>query len=381
MTPFRRAALYARMIVALGVLLSFVVLLTLVFAGAGVLSLAVVAPYLVDAYSVVAQLPRLSAVVGLPPFGVAVAAFAYLYVSVRYAPTIADLLGVEYLLWPTTPVAMVTTGAALLAVYEVGVEFAVGVGNVVRSNLLWSGVVAVTGAAVAGSAVCLAAVRREMRRLREHSVEAATSDASLERRVTRLAAAADVRPPDVVVRDSATPRAFTVGTKANRTVVVTTGLVETLGDDELDAVLAHEVSHIANRDVTVMAATLAPILVAEESLAVEADDLGGVLLDAAADLLLGYGQFGAGVLSRGREYAADVGAAELTGNPGALATALATLSGDRDPPTTDLRESQRAVQALDVVPRPTDGDPSFRTHPPTEERIARLRELERRLET
>jgi heat shock protein HtpX len=88
------------------------------------------------------------------------------------------------------------------------------------------------------------------------------------------------------------------------------------------------------------------------------------------------GQFGAAVFAVGRERAADETAARLTGDPAALAAALATLA-DREPPATDLRE-RASVAALGVLPSlaPDGGlDWPFATHPPTDERVARLREL------
>ena len=175
---------------------------------------------------------------------------------------------------------------------------------------------------------------------------------------------------------SAAPAAFTVGTAATRSVVVSRGVVDALDDDELDAVLAHEVSHLANGDVTLMSAALAPVFVGREVLEAEADSIVGRLARSAGLALLALGEFGAGTFSRGREFAADRGAAHVTGEPAALASALETLSADRARPAADLRDGDPAP-ALNVVPRATDRDDSFDSHPETAARIARLRGLER----
>ena len=84
-----------------------------------------------------------------------------------------------------------------------------------------------------------------------------------------------------------------------------------------------------------------------------------------------YGQLGVAVLSRGRERAADVAAAELTGSPAALAGALERLTEARDRPETDLREWEHSVAAMDILPPPEPGVSTepFRTHPLVKTRV------------
>jgi heat shock protein HtpX len=88
-------------------------------------------------------------------------------------------------------------------------------------------------------------------------------------------------------------------------------------------------------------------------------------------------QFGIAILSRGREFAADRGAAELTGAPSDLASALEALSDDRSRPSEDKHTWAKSASALDILPREAAvASPGpFRTHPSTEQRIERLEQL------
>ncbi|WP_226012820.1 M48 family metalloprotease [Halomicrobium salinisoli] len=248
----------------------------------------------------------------------------------------------------------------------------------------------------------------------------------LHARIDRLAHLADCPPPRVAVVDSAVPNSLAVGTARDATVVVSEGLLETLDDAELDAVLAHELAHVANRDVTVMTlATFIPA-VASGEYAPLADLLGGrrvwpvaaagaalvalaaatvpdgvaavsALSAAAAVLIATYllGGIVLGVvavpvvllsrsLSRTREFAADRAAAVVTGDPAAVASAVRTLATDpARPPDADRRSARRGVRALCFVSHGFGGDgaedPPFdvpvRSHPPAEDRTRRLREV------
>jgi len=201
----------------------------------------------------------------------------------------------------------------------------------------------------------------------------------LEQQLERLAELADVPVPRLAVVDTETPNAFTVGITPGRTVVaVTTGLTDALNDHELEAVLAHELTHIANRDASVLTVvsfprTLGLTLVTDESIA------GFVFLVVWP---LGLPLFALGTLltltvSRYREYAADRGAALLTGAPEQLISALRKLS-DRRIPTGDLR-LQGAAEAFCIVPVRVPRFELFMDHPPLEKRLAALEELARSL--
>ena len=211
----------------------------------------------------------------------------------------------------------------------------------------------------------------------------------------RLAQQAGIPEPEVRIVTRMRPESYALGGRDNGTIVLTRGLIRELSNDEIEAVLAHEISHLANGDGRLMGHLLTPLLIAEH---VGSDDrpqfqpvytyglvmfvyIGQLLSWAAITgvttvqtwLCLG----SLALLSRGREFAADRGAAELTGSPAALASALETLASNRGRPTEDLREFKRSAGALDILPPAdeTDLPTPFRTHPTTDQRINRLREM------
>ncbi|MFB6193595.1 MAG: zinc metalloprotease HtpX [Halobaculum sp.] len=213
----------------------------------------------------------------------------------------------------------------------------------------------------------------------------------LHRKLTRLSQQADLPKPQVAVADTRVPNAFAAGrSQQSATVCVTTGLLRTLDDDELEGVLAHELAHVKNRDVMVM--TIASFLSTIAFVVVrwgwlfgggENRQNGGVLVAIAASFVVWVLSFVLiRALSRYREYAADRGGAAITGEPSALASALATIDGRMDRvPDDDLR-GQAEMNAFFVIPiRSGVIGKVFSTHPSTEKRIERLRELERELET
>ncbi|QPV64098.1 M48 family metalloprotease [Halosimplex litoreum] len=205
---------------------------------------------------------------------------------------------------------------------------------------------------------------------------------TLERRVARLAAQADVPAPDVRLAESPTPTAAAVGYLPSRsTLVVSTGLVDALDEAQLDAVLAHELSHVANYDAAVLTALSFPRARAHRVFRRYG-------LNPVVTLFAGFvaaiSRVCTAVVARAREYAADDGAAAMTGDPVALATALETLDAElRHRPDRDLRASSAA--AFSIVPPPWEEHRFFDrtrrliyrrllgTHPPTERRIERLR--------
>jgi heat shock protein HtpX len=212
----------------------------------------------------------------------------------------------------------------------------------------------------------------------------------LHRMVTRLSQQADLPKPTVAVADSRVPNAFATGrSQSSAAVCVTTGIMNTLDEEELEGVIAHELAHIKNRDVMVMTiasflSTIAFIIVRWGWLFGGRNRRGApVIVAILVSLVVWIVSFLLiRALSRYREYAADRGGASITGRPAALAAALAKIDGRMDKvPKEDLRD-QAEMNAFFIIPIKSGFIASLaRTHPPTEKRIERLRQLERELET
>jgi heat shock protein HtpX len=266
---------------------------------------------------------------------------------------------------------------ALLYVVLGGVIIAAGGGLVVMVVLL----------AVMALGQLLLSERLALRAMHARVVSAQDAP-GLHALVERLAIQADVPMPRVAISDIAAPNAFAMGrSPKHATVCVTTGLLHTLERNELEAVLAHELGHVKNRDVALM--TMASFFASLAALVGQVaafSGLGGrdrdsgpgvvvILLVSVAVYFISY--FLMLALSRYREFAADRSAALFTGRPSALAAALRRLE---NAPQQDLRDVA-SMQAFFIVP-PRAGALSklFATHPPTEERIARLAQMESKLQ-
>ncbi len=221
--------------------------------------------------------------------------------------------------------------------------------------------------------------------------------------VERLAAMADMpKPKHIAVMDTPVPNAFATGRNpSNAVVAVTTGLMRRLTDRELEAVLAHEMAHVKNRDVAVL--TWASIIVVAAGFLMQMlfwislfggfggndDDLDAgqfmiVMLAVYVGTILVYflSQLLILSLSRYREYAADRGGAVMTGAPLQLASALAKISNDMYRiPEKDLRRVEHA-NAFFIIPKlkQSGGASLFASHPPVEARIERLRDMQREME-
>jgi heat shock protein HtpX len=211
--------------------------------------------------------------------------------------------------------------------------------------------------------------------------------------IERLCIQADLPKPKVAVMHSSMPNAFAMGrSQKSATVCATTGIMELLSPAELEGVLAHELTHIINRDVMIM--TLASFFATIASMIVQFgfffgggsdddDDGPGVLvviLVAMAVYVISF--FLMQALSRYREFAADRGAAVITGRPSALASALMKISGTMERiPQTDLR-AHPELNAFYIFPAGAKRSlfALFATHPPMEKRIAALAKLEAQLQ-
>lgn len=373
-----RLSLAARMAVALGVLLIISLVIASVLAAVGSLFGFVLAGWLYRGVAVIAELPRPSAVAPAPPALVAALAALGGGAAVRGWPYMRAHTREEYLFPPDTPASAAATAWTLGCCYLVVVEASAAT----LAALSTGGGLAVAAALGVFLAlwVTVAEVRSRMRTLRGAVLDDTTPAREIHPEVVattrRLAHLVGVPEPSVRVADSERPESITVGAGEEAVVVVSAGLVKTLDGAELEAVLAHELGHLANGDSRVMSAALAPVLAADEWIEDDLEEPGDYLWNGLFGLLKTAGQLGVAVLARGREWAADAAAAEITGAPTALATALRRLDGRRDPPETDLREWEQSAAVLDVLP---PADPAvigpFRTHPPTDARVERLREL------
>jgi heat shock protein HtpX len=209
--------------------------------------------------------------------------------------------------------------------------------------------------------------------------------------VGRLAQQADLPKPTVAVADSRQPNAFATGrSQSSATVCVTRGIMDTLDREELEGVMAHELTHVKNRDVMVM--TIATFLSTLAFMIVRWGWLfggnrreggGGVIVAILVSLVVGVVSFLlVRVLSRYREYAADRGGAIITGRPSALASALVKIDGRMDRvPDDDLRE-QAEMNAFFIIPIKSGAiGKLLSTHPSTEQRVERLRDMQSELET
>ncbi|WP_433618196.1 zinc metalloprotease HtpX [Dactylosporangium sp. CA-139114] len=216
--------------------------------------------------------------------------------------------------------------------------------------------------------------------------------------IDRLCAAADMPKPRVAVADTELPNAFATGRNTDRAVVcVTTGLMRRLENDELEAVLAHELSHIAHRDVAVMtiAAFLGVVAGMVTRFMFYSQLFGGrrradnqtylllMLVMAVSAVVYALSFLLIRALSRYRELAADRAGAMLTGRPSVLASALTKVTGEMARiPTRDLRTAQ-AFNAFFFVPaigpRPSLAT-LLSTHPPLRRRLDQLAQVSAELE-
>ena len=228
--------------------------------------------------------------------------------------------------------------------------------------------------------------------------------------IGRLAAQSNLPKPKIAIVDTSLPNAFATGRNKNHAVVaVTTGIIGKLPAQELEAVLAHELTHIINRDMLVMTIATFFSMVAgliarnffwfggmgmgggygRRSNNNNNDGGGAVIIALLASLVVYVISFVLiRTLSRYRELAADRGSALITGAPANLASALLRISDvNQRIPQADAREAaalMSPVSALCFVPanalKGNDLMTVFSTHPSTEERVRRLQEMQAQME-
>jgi heat shock protein HtpX len=214
--------------------------------------------------------------------------------------------------------------------------------------------------------------------------------------VERLCIQANLPKPRLAIADTPMPNAFAVGRSPKKaTVCATTGLLGLLSTAELEGVLAHELTHVQNRDVAVM--TIASFFASVASFIVQMgfwfggafggddneDGPGFIVVILVSAVVYAVSFVLLQALSRYREFAADRGSAIITGRPSALISALLKISGNMQQiPQQDLRAARGELAAFYIFPPKAKQAVStlFATHPPLEKRIAALQRLEAQLQ-
>ena len=214
--------------------------------------------------------------------------------------------------------------------------------------------------------------------------------------IERIIARNNLPKPKIAVINTRMPNAFATGKgKRSSVVAVTTGLLDLLDTEELEGVIAHELTHIRNRDVLVL--TLASLFSTVAWYLMQfgfysggmgygygyggrdRNNAGGLAIVVIVAMLTWIISFLViRAISRYREFAADRGSAQMTGKPVKLANALMKISGNMNRmPTKDLRQAE-GLNALFIIPAASGSTivNLFSTHPPVEKRIEKLMEME-----
>ncbi|QDX82141.1 protease HtpX [Denitratisoma sp. DHT3] len=217
----------------------------------------------------------------------------------------------------------------------------------------------------------------------------AASSPYLYNMVQELATKAGLPMPRVYIIDEAQPNAFATGRNPEHAAVAaTSGILQMLSARELRGVMAHELAHVKHRDIltSTIAATMAGAISALANFAMffggrsengrPANPLAGILVAILAPLAATLIQM---AISRAREFEADRGGAEISGDPRALADALAKIDAyARGIPMASAEAHPETAQMMIMNPLSGGGLAGlFRTHPATEERIARLHAMVR----
>jgi heat shock protein HtpX len=257
----------------------------------------------------------------------------------------------------------------MVVVHSPGLSFLIGVGGIAIAFFQW----------YRSDTVAMRAMGA-----REVTAEQAPE---LHGMIDRLCAMADMPKPRVAVADTALPNAFATGRSPERSVVcVTTGILNTLTAEDLEGVLAHELSHVAHRDVLVMTVASTAGIVAGMTLrgaswgALGRNKATGAYIAAVIAISLVIYAISfllLRLLSRYRELCADRSGAYLTQKPAALASALTKVSGQMNAvPERDLRAAQ-PMNALFLTPaiRGLAMGAITATHPPLEKRLDQLAKI------
>lgn len=276
-------------------------------------------------------------------------------------------------------------------------------GNWLKTSILMAGIVvlfAMVGAALGGAGGMLIALAfagamnvyaywfsdkavLRMYNAREVDAQSAPKFYSM---VKELAANADLPMPRVYIIDEAQPNAFATGRNPeNAAVAATTGIMQILSERELRGVMAHELAHVKHRDtlISTISATIAGAVssIAQFGMLFTGGDRDRGVHPAVAILIMILAPIAAMLIqmaiSRSREFEADRGGAEISGDPGALASALQKIHNyAHRVPMETAEQHPETAQMMIINPLSGEGIKGlFSTHPQTEERVARLMAL------
>jgi heat shock protein HtpX len=281
----------------------------------------------------------------------------------------------------------------LLTLFLLGLVYAVLIGVLVAA-----GAGAVTIAVIAGGLFLIQFFTSDKIALASMGAHVVSPEQApdLHAMIERLCIQANLPKPRVAIAETAMPNAFAIGrSPRTATVCATTGILDLLSPGELEGVLAHELTHVQNRDVMVM--TIASFFASIAAFIVQMgfwfggagggdDEDNGpswlvVIAISAVVYVISWMLLQA--LSRYREFAADRGSAIITGRPSALISALMKISGNMQQiPQQDLRAASGELAAFYIFPPKAKQTVAslFSTHPPLEARIAALQRFESQLQ-
>ena len=211
----------------------------------------------------------------------------------------------------------------------------------------------------------------------------------LHRTVEKLCKEADLPLPKIAIMQSPVPNAFATGRSPKHAVVACTdSIMRLLNNDELEAVLAHELAHVKNRDILAM--TIASFIAMIASMIMQSfffsamlggrnrEGGGGAIIWIVSIIVYAVSTLLILALSRYREFAADRGSALITKKPKALISALSKISGRMDAVPREAKAKVEAANAFFIIPALSGRSfmELLSTHPPLEKRIANLEKIE-----